>query len=67
MTISSDREKISLVLRGGGARVAFQVGVLKAHADLLPSQWPRLSYVSSIPGLAASDLEFDVGDIRGEW
>lgn len=38
MTISSDREKISLVLPGGGARGAFQVGVLKALADLLPSQ-----------------------------
>ena len=32
----SDRKKTALVLPGGGARGAFQVGVLKAIADLVP-------------------------------
>lgn len=42
--MSSDREsppvapKVGLVLPGGGARAAYQVGVLRAVADLLPAR-----------------------------
>lgn len=36
MDATSNRVKTALVLPGGGARGAFQVGVLKALADLLP-------------------------------
>ncbi len=38
MTNPSDSAKTALVLPGGGARGAFQVGVLKALAELLPKQ-----------------------------
>ncbi len=33
-----DQKKLGLVLTGGGARAAYQVGVLKAIAELLPSR-----------------------------
>ena len=36
MDIQSNRARIGLVLPGGGARGAFQVGVLRAIADMLP-------------------------------
>lgn len=36
MTTPSNRKKTALVLPGGGARGAFQVGVLKAMAELVP-------------------------------
>jgi NTE family protein len=36
MESPTDRKKTALVLPGGGARGAFQVGVLKAIAELLP-------------------------------
>ena len=36
MTRASNRKKAALVLPGGGARGAFQVGVLRAIADLVP-------------------------------
>ena len=38
MTIEKDAPKIALVLPGGGARGAFQVGVLKAIVELLPKR-----------------------------
>ncbi|HET8730277.1 MAG TPA: patatin-like phospholipase family protein [Moraxellaceae bacterium] len=34
-------QHIALVLSGGGARAAYQVGVLRAIADLLPSDYPN--------------------------
>jgi NTE family protein len=37
---SSD-QKIALVLPGGGARAAYQIGVLKAMSDLLPARMPN--------------------------
>ncbi len=37
----TETAKIALVLPGGGARGAFQVGVLKALAELLPKQSPN--------------------------
>ena len=36
MNNNSERIKTALVMPGGGARGAFQVGVLKALAELLP-------------------------------
>lgn len=36
MTKEHNREKIGLILSGGGARAAYQVGVLKAVSELLP-------------------------------
>ena len=36
MQIHADNVKTALVLPGGGARGAFQVGVLKAIADMAP-------------------------------
>jgi NTE family protein len=41
MTTSREDVKTALVLPGGGARGAFQVGVLKALADLLPRRSPN--------------------------
>ena len=41
MTNPSEIEKTALVLPGGGARGAFQVGVLKALAELLPKDSPN--------------------------
>ena len=41
MTIAKDTVKIALVLPGGGARGAFQVGVLKAIAELRPKGAPN--------------------------
>ena len=38
--INSDAKRIGLVMTGGGARAAYQVGVLKALADLLPKHSP---------------------------
>jgi NTE family protein len=41
MTNQSDSTRTALVLPGGGARGAFQVGVLKALAELLPKSSPN--------------------------
>jgi len=41
MKTTADTKKIALVLPGGGARGAFQVGVLKALAELLPKDSPN--------------------------
>ena len=41
MTNQSDSIRTALVLPGGGARGAFQVGVLKALAELLPKSSPN--------------------------
>lgn len=38
VTDSSAQRKIALVLPGGGARAAYQIGVLKAIADMLPAR-----------------------------
>lgn len=47
MTNRSDSSKVALVLPGGGARGAFQVGVLQALADLLPKDSPNPFHVIS--------------------
>ena len=41
MSELQDAIKTALVLPGGGARGAFQVGVLKAIAELLPRSSPN--------------------------
>ncbi len=39
---SQNTPKIALILSGGGARAAYQVGVLQAIADLVPKDTPNL-------------------------
>ena len=41
MNKSPDSVKTALVLPGGGARGAFQVGVLKALAEIMPKSSPN--------------------------
>ncbi len=41
MTDIADKPKVGLVLAGGGARAAYQVGVLKALAEILPPDCPN--------------------------
>jgi len=52
MDIQSSRVRTGLVLPGGGARGAFQVGVLRAIADLLNSTEDRRARHALIPILA---------------
>ncbi len=37
----ADKSKVGLILAGGGARAAYQVGVLKAIAEMLPQESPN--------------------------
>ncbi|SEN14710.1 patatin-like phospholipase family protein [Nitrosomonas marina] len=39
--LDNDKPKIGLVLTGGGARAAYQVGVLRAIAEMLPDNAPN--------------------------
>lgn len=48
------KRKIGLILTGGGARAAYQVGVLKAIAKILPRRAPNPFYV--ICGTSAGSL-----------
>ena len=41
MTDITDKPKVGLILAGGGARAAYQVGVLKAVAEMLPPDCPN--------------------------
>src|SRR3990172_12644353 len=41
MTDIADKPKVGLILAGGGARAAYQVGVLKAIAEMLPPDCPN--------------------------
>jgi NTE family protein len=56
MTVEANRT--ALVLTGGGARAAYQVGVLKAVADLLPDQ--RTSPFSILCGTSAGAINATV-------
>ena len=47
MIRKTDEKKIGLVLSGGGARAAYQVGVLKAIARLLPQDQPNPFHIIS--------------------
>ena len=54
MKVDQDNLKTGLVLPGGGARGAFQVGVLKAIAELLPNR--LASPFSIISGTSAGAI-----------
>lgn len=54
MTSSHKPEKLALVLSGGGARAAYQVGVLRAIANLLPRQASNPFHI--ITGASAGSL-----------
>jgi NTE family protein len=41
MSDAPNKPKIALIVSGGGARAAYQVGVLKAVADILPADAPN--------------------------
>ena len=41
MSDSMDKPEVGLILAGGGARAAYQVGVLQAVADMLPPEAPN--------------------------
>ena len=65
--IPHNKVKTALVMPGGGARGAFQVGVLKAIAELLPKRSPNPFAV--ISGTSASnekysDLQLPNGCLR---
>jgi NTE family protein len=67
MTDSSDSERLGLVLAGGGARCAYQVGVLKALAEWLPRgadvPFPVLTGTSA-GAVSAIALASRTGDFR---
>ncbi|NND65922.1 MAG: patatin-like phospholipase family protein [Gammaproteobacteria bacterium] len=55
MSVETDKKpKVGLVLPGGGARAAYQVGVLKAIADILPADTPNPFPV--ISGISAGSI-----------
>ena len=65
---------LALVLSGGGARAAYQVGVLKAIAELAPDlQIPILTGVSAgaintmYLGAHEGPLQVAVENLRGQW
>ncbi len=41
MSNAADRPRVALVMSGGGARAAYQVGVLKAIAEIVPARAPN--------------------------
>ena len=77
MNVSSNKAKTALVLPGGGARGAFQVGVLKALAELTPHGQPNpFSVISGTSAgavnsvvLASRALEFRsaVAELERVW
>ena len=52
--MSTTKPKVGLVLPGGGARAAYQVGVLKGLAELLPQGTP--SPFQTISGTSAGAI-----------
>src|SRR3990172_2397334 len=53
MTDIADKPKVGLILAGGGARAAYQVGVLKAVPGMLPPGWPNPFPILSGPPAGA--------------
>jgi hypothetical protein len=55
------RPKAGLILTGGGARAAYQVGMLKAIRELLPDQakkpFPILCGTSALPFLSRGEAQ----------
>jgi len=41
MTRNNNKKKVGLILSGGGARAAYQIGVLKAISELMPQDEPN--------------------------
>lgn len=59
--------KVGLILTGGGARAAYQVGVLQAIADMLPAHTPnpfRVICGTSAGAVNAVGLASHIGDFR---
>jgi NTE family protein len=77
MDHSEDHARTALVLPGGGARGAFQVGVLKAIAELLPRRapnpFPIISGTSAgavnsiVLGTRARNLRTAVAELERVW
>ena len=65
--MADTRPKVGLVLTGGGARAAYQVGVLRALTELLPSH-VRTPFTiicgTSAGAINAAVLAVDAGDFR---
>jgi len=62
------QRKIGLILAGGGARAAYQVGVLKAVANILPRSAPSPFAVvcgTSAGAINAAALAMNAGNLRG--
>lgn len=62
------QRKIGLILAGGGARAAYQVGVLKAIAKILPRTAPSPFAVvcgTSAGAINAAALAMNAGNLRG--
>ncbi|MFZ9709277.1 MAG: patatin-like phospholipase family protein [Steroidobacteraceae bacterium] len=68
-TIASDhpRGRLAIVLSGGGARAAYQVGVLKAIATMHPGERPPWDVIvgTSAGGVCAAVLAAHADDWRG--
>ncbi len=61
------RPKVALILTGGGARAAYQVGVLRALAELLPKGAPTPFPIicgTSAGSINSTILAVDAGDFR---
>jgi len=75
--MTGPRAKVGLVLPGGGARAAYQVGVLKAVAELLPPEapnpFPVISGTSagainaSVIACRARDFQAGVVELERVW
>src|SRR3970040_1124951 len=65
--MSSGRPKVGLIMTGGGARAAYQVGVLRALAELLPAEvsnpFPIICGTSA-GAINAAVLAMNAGDFR---
>jgi NTE family protein len=66
--MTASQERTGLLLTGGGARAAYQIGVLKAIAELVPAGSPcpfRVISGTSAGGVAAVALASRMADFRG--
>jgi NTE family protein len=65
--MTGERSKIGLIMTGGGARAAYQVGVLRALTELLPDEvrtpFPIICGTSA-GAINAAVLAMDAGDFR---
>src|SRR3970040_3016972 len=65
--MSSGRPKVGLIMTGGGARAAYQVGVLRALTEMLPAEvrtpFPIICGTSA-GAINAAVLAMNAGDFR---